>query len=328
MSRFFLCIAVVLSALAGSQAWAAGYLLYLEAQGIAGYSSAQDKAIYYSKDVEETMQKPSLGFDYLHRLSGAGGDYGALALQFRIAYDTQDDEKDLEPQLYNAYFKYKTGWSDLWIGHNRPAMGLNSYFDTHAHLLDTLAMNDFGYDRDWGVGSYRDFSWGNLAVSMTTGSGMPLRFKGNWLAAARVSTGILNQDNYNLGFSAGYGEPLETMGYNLMNDEPRRLALVGTDLTYLWNNLESRWEGMAGRNQDQEAYALYWRLGVNVLDEGRMKLEAQPMYLKIGSDDSYQLAAGPSYQLTPDITLRAMYRYDEAMDDHKVVFQAYWYRKL
>lgn len=320
-----LAVAVLLMARSGH---AAGYLMYFEAQGIAGYSSQQDKMIFNSKDEEETMQKPSVGLDYLQRFSGSTGDFASFALQARLAYDDQDDEKTVELQLYNAWFKYKAGWSDLWIGHNRPAMGLSSYFDSHALLMDTVAMNGFGYDRDWGVGTYRDFSWGNLAASLTTGTGMPIHFKGNYLAAIRASRGNLNQENYNVGLSLSYGETLETMGYNLMMDEPRELALAGVDVTWLWDNFESRMEAMGGQNQDEDAVALFWRLGVNLLDEARLKLEVQPMYLKIGDEESYQIAAGPSWLLTPDITLRSMYHYDEASDDHRIVFQIYWYRKL
>ena len=113
-----------------------------------------------------------------------------------------------------------------------------------------------------------------------------------------------------------------------MMDEPREMAVAGVDLTWLWDNFESRWEAMGGKNQDENAVALFWRMGVNLLDEGRLKLEVQPMYLKIGSQESYQVAAGPSWALTPDVTLRSMYLYDEAQDDHRVVFQVYWYRKL
>ncbi|MDO9264887.1 MAG: hypothetical protein Q7U02_13045, partial [Desulfosalsimonadaceae bacterium] len=114
----------IISALAGvffmaGSALAADYLLYLEAQGVAGYSSQTDDVGYYSHMPEETMQKPSLGFDFLKRFSGESGDFGAAALQFRLAYD--DFDTDLQPQVYNAYFKYKAGWSDLWVGHNRPA---------------------------------------------------------------------------------------------------------------------------------------------------------------------------------------------------------------
>jgi hypothetical protein len=106
---------------ASGMGYAADYLLYGEAQGIIGYSSQKDKVVFHSKHEEETMQKPSVGLDYLQRFSGETGDFASAALQLRVAYDEQDGDKTAEPQLYNAWFKYKAGWSDLWIGHNRPA---------------------------------------------------------------------------------------------------------------------------------------------------------------------------------------------------------------
>lgn len=318
---------VLLSGCLETSACAADFLFYLEAQGVGGYSSRESDVVYYSKTREDVMQKPSLGVDYLQKFSGDSGDVAAIALQARVAYDLEGTD-NAEPQLYNAYFRYKSGWSDLWIGHNRPSLGLSSYFDSHGLLLDTLAMNQFGFDRDWGVGAYRDFSWGNIGVSVTTGTGMPIYFKGNYLASARISKGTLNQDNYNLGFSMAYGKTLDTMGYHLMSDEPMRFAVAGTDFTYLWNNLESRMEVMGGRNKDEETYAAFWRFGINLLDEGRLKLEVQPALWKIASDRNYQISAGPSFMLTGDITLRAMYLYDHNTDDHRVIMQIYYYRKL
>ncbi len=190
-------------------------------------------------------------------------------------------------------------------------------------------MNGFGFDRDWGLGAYREFSWGNAAASVTTGSGMPIYFKNNYLASARVSKGSLNQDNYNLGFSAAYGETLTTMGYHLMMDgEPELFAMAGVDMAYLWDNFEARWEIMAGRNKDEEAFAIFGRVGVNLLDEGRLKLEFQPIVSKIGDDENYEISAGTSYMLNGDLTLRAMYDYDHNTDDHKIIFQIYYYKKL
>jgi hypothetical protein len=322
-----LLLIVLLSGCLETASRAADFLLYLEAQGVGGYSSQERGVVYYSETREDVMQKPSLGVDYLQRFSGDSGDVAALALQARLAYDLEGTD-NAELQLYNAYFKYKAGWSDLWIGHNRPAMGLSSYFDSHGLLLNTLAMNQFGFDRDWGVGAYRDFDWGNISVSVTTGTGMPIYFKGNHLAAARISKGTLNQDNYNLGFSLSYGKTLDTMGYHLMNDEPMRFAMVGTDFTYLWNNLESRMEVMGGRNKDEESYSAFWRIGINLLDEGRLRLEIQPAMWRIVSDRNYQISAGPSFMLTGDISLRAMYQYDHNTDDHRVIVQIYYYRKL
>ena len=43
----------------------------VEAQAVGGYSSAAREAIYYSMMPLDAMQKPSVGFDWLRRLSGA-----------------------------------------------------------------------------------------------------------------------------------------------------------------------------------------------------------------------------------------------------------------
>ena len=64
---------------------AADHLLYFEAQGIAGYSSELNKAIFYSQNPDAEMQKPSLGFDYIKRFSGESGDVATFALQGRLA---------------------------------------------------------------------------------------------------------------------------------------------------------------------------------------------------------------------------------------------------
>ncbi len=147
---------------------AQGSLFYLEAQAVGGYSSAAREAIYYSMMPLDAMQKPGVGFDWLARLSGEGGDFGVVGVQARLAYNHEPD-REVQLQLYNAWFKYKAGFADLWIGHDRPALGLSSYFDTHGLLLPTLAMMGWGFDRDWGAGFYRDFPWGNLAGSLTDG---------------------------------------------------------------------------------------------------------------------------------------------------------------
>jgi hypothetical protein len=307
-------------------ALASNRLLFFEAQAVLGYSS-QDDLIFHSISREDAMQKSSLGFDYIQRLTGSRGDYGMLAVQGRLAYDP-DAPNELEAQLYNAYVQYKAGWSDLWLGHNRPALGLSSVLDTHALLLPALPMYGFGFEQDWGLGATRDLFWGDVAFSLTTGSGMPLRFKGNYLASARVSKGILNQDNWNIGLSLAHGETLKSMGYHLMHSATHTLALAGLDATYFWDNYEARFEVMGGTQQDEDALALFLRLGVNLLDEGRLTLELQPGYTKIGRHEHVQFAAGPSYKLNSRVTLRALYAYDDMRDDHRAVLQFYYYTKV
>ena len=311
----------------GNALLASSYLFYLEAQAVAGWSSAAKKAVFFTMSREEVMQKPGLGFDYVQRFSGASGDFAVLAIQGRLSVNT-DWGKTLEPQLYNAFLKFKTRAGDIWIGHNRSKFGLSSYFDSHAQLLQPLAMNGFGFDRDWGVGVERDTAWGNAGLSLTTGSGMPLHFKGNFFLAARVSKGVLNRDNYNIGLSAGYGKILDVMGYHLMSDEPMESALAGLDAAWLWNNVENRIEMIGGKKGGQSAYALFWRAGLNLLDEGRLKLEVQPVVFRTMGMTQVLFSAGATYLAHPDWTLRAMYMYDREMKDSRIIFQVYYYKGI
>jgi hypothetical protein len=185
-----------------------------------------------------------------------------------------------------------------------------------------------GFDRDWGVGLQRDFPWGDAAVSLTTGSGMPLYFRGNYFAALRVSRGVLARDNFSLGASIAHGEVLETMGIHLLSPEPFLLTAFAADATYLWRNLENRVEILAGRKAGEEILLLFWRAGLNLVPEGRLKLEVQPVVMKTGGEWSTQLAGGLTYQITADLAARSMIQYDHMRDDTRFVLQLYYYKGL
>lgn len=320
----FLCLA--------SPVGAADQLLFFEAQGIAGYSSQLGKPIYYSMNPDAEMQKPSLGFDYLKRFAGESGDWGTFALQFRAALTVDGIDKansvQWEPQVYNAYFKVKTPGPYVWVGHNRPAFGIGSYFDSHGLLLRTLPIQGFGYDRDWGGGLYKDFSWGDIAASLTTGSGMPVYAKGNSMGAARISYGVLSQSNYNIGVSMGYGKTLDTMGYELRDSKPQEMKLAGLDFTLLRNRFEHRFDVLAGKWLDQDTYALMYRLGFNVDPEGRLKIEAQPTYWKFGDEKNFLMSLCFSSQITSNLTIRLAPSYESNTRDKRIVMQLYYYRPI
>jgi hypothetical protein len=278
-----------------------------------------------NKDAE--MQKSSIGFDYLQRFTGDRGDWGSFGLQGRLALIVDNGVERTEPQAYNAWFKVKTPLSDIWIGHNRPAFGLGSYFDSHALILRTLPVQGFGYDRDWGVGSYRDFPWGNLQLSATTGSGMPVYFKGNYMLAGRVAYGVLNEDNYSLGLSVGVGRTLDTMGYKLRDSEPRRMRLGGVDIAFLRDNMEHRFDLQVGEWLDQNTVALMYRFGYLFGPEERLRIELQPTYWRSGGEN-WLLSACLSALITPDLTMRTMYEYNRNDSDHRVIAQLYYYLPL
>ena len=323
-----LIIAILLfGALAAAGLRAQTTLFFLELQAVGAYSTASRTIQLFSLMPEDVMQKPSLGFDFVKRFSGRNRDIGVLAAQARLAYDQQGDHR-IQPQLYNAFFRLKAGFADIWAGHSRPALGLSYALDSHALLLPAPAMLGYGFDRDWGLGLERDFAWGNAAASLTTGSGMPLYFKGNFLAAARISKGVPARDNYSLALSLAHGNILETMGYTLVEPEPFSWSAASFDATYLWRNFEHRAEILLGRRDGAGMFLLFWRSGLSLLEEGRLKVDVQPVVMSRGGEWDYSLASGLTYLLNADLAGRFMVLYDHGRRDARFVLQLYYYKRL
>jgi len=302
-------------------------LFYLELQAVGAMSTVSGRAQWFSLTPEDVMQKPSLGFDLVQRLSSRTRDVGVVAVQARLAYD-QDGDHTLQPQLFNATFRLKTRPVNVWVGHSRPAMGLASVLDNHALLLPDPTMFGFGFDRDWGIGIDRDFSWGGAAASLTAGSGMPLYFKRNYLAAARVFKGVLARDNYSLGLSLAQGRLLETMGYTLMGPEPFAWASAGLDGAFVWRNLENRAEVLVGRRAGSGTLLAFWRSGLSLLEEGRLKVEVQPALIRRAGQWTYALGSGLTVLVNADFTGRFMALYDRGRRDARFVLQLYYYKRI
>ena len=163
-------------------------------------------------------------------------------------------------------------------------------------------MLGYSFDRDWGLGLDKDFGWGGVAASLTAGSGMPLHLKGNFLAAARIFEGVLARDNYSLGLSLSHGNILETMGYTLVEPEPFDWTAISVDVSHVWRNLENRAEALVGRRDGAGTFLLFWRSGLSLLEEGRLKVEAQPvltrrtgawdLFPRFGGDLSFERGPG------------------------------------
>ena len=323
-SRYSLLLAVLLAAPAA----AADRLLYLEAQAVGGYSSAKDRPVYYSNpSPREVMQKPSVGADFIQKLSSGGVEWGTLYFEGRLAYDAEGRRK-LEAQVYNAYVRQKNPEFSYWAGHNRIPVGLESYFDTHAALLQVLSMYGAGFDRDWGVGASRDFSWGDAALSLTSGTGFPLLINGNFLVSTRVSKGVLNQENYNVGAYFSGGKVPDVTGYDIDSKAPKPYNVLGLDATYLWDRLEFRADLRKGIKLGATTYAALGRIGLNLLEENRLKLELQPVFAGLGGAHDYFLAAGAAYAVTADLSARAMFEYERITAEKRVLTQLYYYLRM
>jgi len=322
--RLFIAV-LILGSVGLGPLFAQRTLFFLEFQAVGAYSTFARRVELFSLMPGDAMQKPSLGFDWIQRFSGRTRDIGVLAVQARLAYDEEGEHK-LKPQLYNAYFRLKTKPMDLWIGHNRPALGLASVLDSHALLLPAPPMLGFGFDRDWGFGIARDTAWGGLAASLTAGSGMPLRLRGNYLAAARVFKGVPARDNYSVGLSLAQGNVLEGMGYGPIMSDPVDWTSVGLDATYLWRNFEHRAEVLVGRRDGAGMFLFFWRTGLGLLEESRLKLEAQPALWRRAGAWEYALAAGLTYLFNADLAGRFMVFRDSSRGGVRFVFQLYYYK--
>jgi hypothetical protein len=299
-------------------------LLYFEAQAVAGYSTAAKEIVYRSAGRDDMMQKTSEGIDYVQKFSSEGGDWGTLALESRLAWDP-GSRAQLQPQLYNGYFKARTPLGYFWAGHNRIAMGLESYFDTHAALLQTLQMYGAGFDRDWGAGYSRDFDWGDAAFSLTAGSGMPLFLNGNYLAAARICEGALARDNYNTSLYAAAGRIPDITGYHINDRQPREYSVFGSDFAVLWDRYELRGDLRVGQRGGESIYAVLGRFGVNLLEENRLKLEVQGVGTRTEAGGDYFLGTGLAYSLTADLAFRSMLEYEKLGADKRLITQLYYY---
>jgi hypothetical protein len=85
---------------------------------------------------------------------------------------------------------------------------------------------------------------------------------------------------------------------------------------------------MAGSRAEQGAVAVFWRTSVGLLDEARLKLEAQPVFMSMHGSSQFQFAVGATYLVHPDWTLRTMVAYDRKLKDAKILFQVYYYKGL
>lgn len=311
--------------LVAKQAMADADLFYMEAQGVGGYSTKAHKAVYYSNTEHDVMQKNSVGFDWLHKFSGSDGDWGSAALQTRIAYN---DDHSFTPQVYNAYLKLKTMHGDVWGGHNRAAFGLASYWDTHSDLIGDLTMHGLSYDRDWGVGYYLDTEDGNVAASLTSGTGMNFRADGNWMAAMRGAYGVLSQDNYTIGASIMGGRVLETMGYKIMNKTPQDTWLIGVDAALNIDNFEHKIELDGGQFSHRNYYAALYRFGIKLDAEEEFRLDVQPTYIYRRQKEDWATAEEFSWQISADIKLALMHQYKHQDNDNMYIGQVYFYKPL
>lgn len=72
----------------------------------------------------------------------------------------------------------------------------------------------------------------------------------------------------------------------------------------------------------------FLRLGLNLLEEGRIKLEIQPVYLKSKNSSELPISFGLLYIINNSLSLRTTYFFDTMNKDQKTVLQLYYYRRV
>ncbi|MCX8159908.1 MAG: hypothetical protein N3G18_03125 [Candidatus Saccharicenans sp.] len=326
LSTAFLILVMTISPLPLS-ARSRSALFFFELQAVAAFNFKLDSLEYFSYLPHHPMQKNGLGLETLVRFYRHKADLGFLSLQGRVVYDGESD-RPFRLQLYNAFLRIKTPAAEIWTGHSKPALGLNYGLDNHALLLPDATMLGHNLDRDWGIGLHRDFRRGDAALSLTTGSGLSLKFRRNYLLSGRLSYGVLSRDNYNLGLSLFTGRVLEEMEAETSTDNPVPWSGVSLDASYLWLNWESRLEINLGRRAGQPWHLVLLRQGLNLLEEGRLKLEAQLGFWQHGSGWNYLVGPGITYRLNSDLALRAMFLHDSQANSSRLALQIYYYHSL
>lgn len=307
---------------------------YKELNLICGYSDVEEWI------GESQSLKNSVGFEYYKRFSSEYGDYLTTDLQVRLAYDSSESRNDAwAVEIHNAWLEYKLGYGyNLKIGHFAPAFGLEPILDTHGTLLQTIAMKNIGFKKDWGIamkGSQPKFDY---KVAAQVGSGMGIRREdGSFLLSSRIGTPTDRDLQY--GLSLLYGEVLESRGMNtfpradLIYDNALLKKRIGLDGQYLFGPYLFKGEIAYGEDEKRDVLGLWLETDYTMPGRQNCQLEAQLQSwindLDKSDTDDTTMTLGLSYKLNSNLTLRANFIHDfnlmSGKEDNKFLFQFYYY---
>lgn len=280
----------------------------------------------YSHDPLDVKQKPSLGLAYNLQLDSKGNNYGYLALQGRVAYSEHTDS-NLQFQLYDAYAKVALAEFDLWAGHHRTPVGLSSYLDSHPLIMSDNTYSGLNFNRDWGLGIAFDRHYPHVNLALTTGSGMPLKIKENFLFSGRAGWWNFAEDDIAVGVSAAAGKVLQTIGYEVLDGGRRQDLIVGgVDFSKKIANFYGHGDALWGNYDGQTAHSLMGRLGMNLLENEKLNVELQGMNIEKGSYATNILSIGGGYALAPHLDLRGVLNISNRKHLNAIILQLYYNR--
>jgi hypothetical protein len=284
-------------------------------------------------------QKNSVGFEYFRKIASEYGDFLTLDLQARLSYDSSEPGGDAAGlEFHSAWAEYKLGLGkNLRIGHFSPAHGLESVTDTHGTILQTLATQDVGFKKDWGVGYRGILGPFDLSLAAQLGTGMGIQTgEGSFLLSAQVWEPP--GDAFRYGFSVLAGRVLPSRGGWTLPSPDFASDTVTKLRTGAAAELESgsfafRGELTAGKNGDSEVAGAMIETAYVPPSLQSLTIEAQVRAWSghLGNDEAVtsSIAIGGSYELTRGWTVRSYVIHDLTRpgdtEDTSVVFQAYYF---
>ncbi|MDI6808685.1 MAG: hypothetical protein QME66_06865 [Candidatus Eisenbacteria bacterium] len=329
------CLVSFVAVLAGSNAaLCSDRLFYKEMNLVGGYS---DREGWIG---ESSTLANSVGFEYFKKFSGEYGDYLTVDLQMRAAYDGKEDPgRFWGLEIHNAWLEHRLGYAaKIRAGHFDPSFGLEPLLDTHGTILQTLAMKDIGFTKDWGISLRGSLPRFDYESSIQLGSGMSVRrTDGSFLATGRI--GSPANENLQYGFSLLYGRVLDSEGMRtfpqnkLMSSDVVLKRRIGLDAQYLLGSYLFKTEVAYGKNDAKAVlgYSTEIDYTFQKYQNWELELQFQPWIGDLSSSDSdiSTLTLGTSYKLSQNAALRAAVLHDfnmpDGKEDNKVLVQFYWF---
>ena len=303
-------------------AYSAESLFYKEINLIGGYSS-RDRWID-----KNGMMNSSVGFEFYRKYSGDYGDFLTADLQVRAAYDsTNNSHQAWGAEIHNAWLEYKfSQYAKIRGGHFAPSFGLEPVVDTHSTLLQTLADQDIGFDKDWGVQMRGSFPKFDYQASLQIGSGMSIRRQDDsYLATLRIGTP--QGRNLQGGLSLLSGRTLESEGMRtfpadkLLSLDAVNKNRVGLDGQYLYGPFLFKGECAYGRDDKNEVLGYLTEVDYTLPSHQNIEFELQYKSwindIHASSSDEPTFTFGATYRLSQSAKLSAAYLHDFGMMNTK-----------
>jgi hypothetical protein len=312
------------------------HIFYKEADLILGYS---DDLKWLGKYGELAT---SLGFEDFRRFSSDYGDFLTTDLQVRVGYDSlKGSHKAFSLDIHNAWLEYKLGLgSKIIVGHFDPAFGLEPVLDTHSKLLQTLAIEDIGFKKDWGIGYKGLIGDWDYQTALSIGSGMAIyRRDGSFLSSFRIGRGNVNDLAY--GFSLLYGKTLMTESMQtfprpaLVSDQAVLKKRIGFDAQKLVGQFLFKGEAAYGKNDRDDVLGYLVEADYTWASAPKLitQVQWQSFYNDLSqrnSDDSIA-TLGFEYKINSANTLRVALSADTnrfgGNEDKTVVVQWYFWER-